>query len=171
MASNSVRNNTGLLKGDSSLSNIQEILTYSTSPLLKLMQKMRHDNQLTREIILHLLNNQLFYLVHLTYLFLQLDANNFITYCLMIIQVWLIMIVKLPANFCSVITSRTRQENVQKDKELLKRFQKIIFNRAPTQCQTPNLGHSGAGATPSTKELTNNNFTQKEELYSREIHN
>ena len=34
MASKSVRNNTGLLKGDSSLSKIQERLTYSTFPLL-----------------------------------------------------------------------------------------------------------------------------------------
>ena len=52
MASKSVRNNTGLLKGDSSLSNIQETLTYSTFPLLDLMQKIRSDDQLTMEEIL-----------------------------------------------------------------------------------------------------------------------
>ena len=37
MASKSVRNTTGLPKGDSSLSKIQERLTYSTFPLLDLM--------------------------------------------------------------------------------------------------------------------------------------
>ena len=52
MASKSVRNNTGLLKGDSSLSKIQERLTYSTFPLLDLMQKIRSDVQLTKEEIL-----------------------------------------------------------------------------------------------------------------------
>ena len=51
MASKSVRNNTGLLKGDSSLSKIQERLTYSTFPLLDLMQKVRSDDQLTKEEI------------------------------------------------------------------------------------------------------------------------
>ena len=52
MASKSVRNNTGLLKGDFSLSKIQERLTYSTFPLLDLMQKIRSDVQLTKEEIL-----------------------------------------------------------------------------------------------------------------------
>ena len=52
MASKSVRNNTGLLKGDSSLSKIQERLTYSTFPQLDLMQKIRSDDQLTKEEIL-----------------------------------------------------------------------------------------------------------------------
>ena len=52
MASKSVRNNMGLLKGDSSLSKIQERLTYSTFPLLDLMQKIRSDDQLTKEEIL-----------------------------------------------------------------------------------------------------------------------
>ena len=52
MASKSVRNNTVLLKGDSSLSKIQERLTYSTFPLLDLMQKIRSDDQLTKEEIL-----------------------------------------------------------------------------------------------------------------------
>ena len=52
MASKSVRNNTDLLKGDSSLSKIQERLTYSTFPLLDLMQKIRSDDQLTKEEIL-----------------------------------------------------------------------------------------------------------------------
>ena len=52
MASKSVRNNTGLLKGDSSLSKIKERLTYSTFPLLDLMQKIRSDDQLTKEEIL-----------------------------------------------------------------------------------------------------------------------
>ena len=49
MASKSVRNNKGLLKGDSSLSKTQERLTYSTFPLLDLMQKIRSDDQLTKE--------------------------------------------------------------------------------------------------------------------------
>ena len=52
MASKSVRNNTGLLKGDSFLSKIQERLTYSTFPLLDLMQKIRSDDHLTKEEIL-----------------------------------------------------------------------------------------------------------------------
>ena len=52
MASKSVRNNTGLLKGDSSLLKIQERLTYSTFPLLDLMQKIRSDDQLTKDEIL-----------------------------------------------------------------------------------------------------------------------
>ena len=52
MASKSVGNNTGLLKGDSSLSKIQERLTYSTFSLLDLMQKITSDNQLTKEEIL-----------------------------------------------------------------------------------------------------------------------
>ena len=52
MSLKSVRNNMGLLKGDSSLSKIQERLTYSTFPLLDLMQKIRSDDQLTREEIL-----------------------------------------------------------------------------------------------------------------------
>ena len=52
MASKSVTNNTGLLKGDSSLSNIQETLTYNTFPQLDLMQKIRSDDQLTTEEIL-----------------------------------------------------------------------------------------------------------------------
>ena len=52
MASKSVKNNTGLLKGDSSFSKIQERLTYSTFPLLDLMQKIRSDDQLTKEEIL-----------------------------------------------------------------------------------------------------------------------
>ena len=52
MASKSVRNNTGLLQGDSSLSKIQERLTYSTLPLLDLMQKITSDDQLTKEEIL-----------------------------------------------------------------------------------------------------------------------
>ena len=51
MASKSVKNNTGLLKGDSSLSKIQERLSYSTFPLLHLMQKIRFDDQLTKEEI------------------------------------------------------------------------------------------------------------------------
>ena len=45
MASKSVRNNTGLLKGDSSLLKIQERLSYSTFPLLDLMQKIRSNDQ------------------------------------------------------------------------------------------------------------------------------
>ena len=52
MASKSVRNNTGLLKGDSSLSKIQERLSHSTFPLLDFMQKIRSDEQLTKEEIL-----------------------------------------------------------------------------------------------------------------------
>ena len=40
MVSKSVRNNTSLLNGDSSLSKIQERLTYSTFRLLDLMQKL-----------------------------------------------------------------------------------------------------------------------------------
>ena len=52
MASKSVRNNTGLLKGDSSLSKIQERLSYGTVPLLDLMQKIRSDDQLAKEEIL-----------------------------------------------------------------------------------------------------------------------
>ena len=52
MASKSMRNNTGLLKGDFFLSKIQEKLTYSTFPLLDLMQKIRSDDQLTKEEIL-----------------------------------------------------------------------------------------------------------------------
>ena len=59
-------------------------------------------------------------------------------------------------------------KNVQKSKELSKRFQKIIFNRAPASSQTIN---SEAGATPSTKEPTDIKFIQKEELYSKEIIN
>ena len=47
MASKSVRNNIGLLKGDSSLSNIQERLTYSTFPPLDLMQKFRQNIKLS----------------------------------------------------------------------------------------------------------------------------
>ena len=41
-----------MLKGDSSLSKIQERLTYSTFPLLDLMQQIRSDDQLTEEEIL-----------------------------------------------------------------------------------------------------------------------
>ena len=52
MSSKSVRSNTGLLKGDSFLSKIQERLTYSTFPLLDLMQKIRSADQLTKEEIL-----------------------------------------------------------------------------------------------------------------------
>ena len=51
MVLKSVRNNTSLLKGDSSLSKIQERLTYSTFHLLALMQKIRSDDQLTKEDI------------------------------------------------------------------------------------------------------------------------
>ena len=51
IASKSVTN-TGLLKGDSSLSKIQERLKYSTFPLLDLVQKIRSDDQLTKEEIL-----------------------------------------------------------------------------------------------------------------------
>ena len=47
MASKSLRNNTGLLKGGSSLSRIQKRLTYSTFPLLDLMHKITSDDQLT----------------------------------------------------------------------------------------------------------------------------
>ena len=53
---------------------------------------------------------------------------------------------------------------------MLKRFQ-ILFNRASTPCQTINSGHSGVGATPSTKVPTNIKFIQKEELHSKEINN
>ena len=52
LLSKSVRNNTGLLKGDTSLSKIQERLSYSTFPLLHLMQKIRSDDQLTKDEIL-----------------------------------------------------------------------------------------------------------------------
>ena len=52
MASKSVRNNTGLLKGGSSLSKVQERLSYSTFALLDLMQKIKSDNQLSKEEIL-----------------------------------------------------------------------------------------------------------------------
>ena len=51
MESKSVRNNTGLLKGDFSLSKIQERLTHSTFPLLYLMQKIRSYDQLTKKEI------------------------------------------------------------------------------------------------------------------------
>ena len=52
-ASKSVRNNnTGLLKGESSLSKIQERLTYSTFSLLDLMPKIRSDDHLNKEEIL-----------------------------------------------------------------------------------------------------------------------
>ena len=50
--SKSVTNNTGSQKGDSFLSKIQERLTYSTFPLLDLMQKIISDDQLTKEEIL-----------------------------------------------------------------------------------------------------------------------
>ena len=52
MTSKSVRSNTGWPKVDSSLSKIQERITYSTFPLLDLMQKIRSDDQLTKEEIL-----------------------------------------------------------------------------------------------------------------------
>ena len=51
MASKSVRNNTGLLKGDSCLSKIQERLAYINFPLLYLMKKIRSDDQLIKEEI------------------------------------------------------------------------------------------------------------------------
>ena len=39
---------------------------------------------------------------HLTHLFLQLDANNFVTYWPLNMKVWLITIVKLPGNLYSI---------------------------------------------------------------------
>ena len=53
MASKSVRNNTGLLKGDSSLWKIRrDSHTLNTLPLLDFMQKIRSDDQLIKEEIL-----------------------------------------------------------------------------------------------------------------------
>ena len=52
VASRSMRNKAGLLKGDSSLSKIQERLSYITFPLLDLMQRIRSDDQLTKKEIL-----------------------------------------------------------------------------------------------------------------------
>ena len=59
IAYKSVRNNTGLLKGGAFLSKIQERLTYSTFPLLDLMQKIRSDDQLTEEEILNSLEQSI----------------------------------------------------------------------------------------------------------------
>ena len=99
MASKSVRNNTGLLKGDSSLSKIQERLSYSTFPLLHLMRKIRSDDQLTKEEILTsfelpIVLSSSFY-ASLSSVRRQRLPN---------MRVWFIMIVKLPANSCLGIT-------------------------------------------------------------------
>ena len=59
MASKSVRNYTGLLRGDSSLSKIQERLTYSTFPLLDLIQKIRSGDQLTKGEVLNSLEQSI----------------------------------------------------------------------------------------------------------------
>ena len=104
MASKSVRNNTGLLKGDSSLSKIQERLSYSTFPLLHLMQKIRSDDQFTKEEILTSLELSIVCQVLFMHLFLQLDVKDFIMFWLPNMRVWFIMIVKLPANSCLGIT-------------------------------------------------------------------
>ena len=172
MASKSVRNNTGLLKGDSSLSKIPERLTYSTFPLLDLMQKIRSDGQLTKEEILTSLEQSI---VLSSSSFASLSSVRRQRFRNVLAPEYTSLVnydSETPSKFLLGDNIAEEEEKRSKKQRIIKKdFGKILFNRAPSPCQTINSGHSGAGATPSAKVPTNIKFIQKEELYSKEINN
>ena len=153
MASKSVRRNTGLLKGDSSLSKIQEILTYSTFPLLDFMQKIISDDQLTKEEVLTSFEQSIVLSSSSCASLSSVRRQRFHNVLAPEHASLIKYDSETPSKFLFGDNIADEVEKRSKEQRIIKRVQKILFNRAPAPCQTINSGHSGAGATPSTKEL------------------
>ena len=158
MASKSVRNNTGLLKGDSSLSQIQERLTYSTFPLLDLIQKIRSDDQLTKEEILTSPEQSI---VLSSSSFASLSSARRQRFHNVLAPEYASLV-----NYASEALSKflfgdniaDEVEKRSKEQRIIKKISKNSFQQSSRPCQTINSGHSGAGAIPSAKEPTNIKF-------------